>query len=107
MTLRVVKPRTVKKFSIIFKILVLDEHSDESFEDECDGYAEVRHIANSVYMVKLFCEDPLDTYYITADSLDEINVDVIRKLAKDTCDDWTDCIDVIEVKEVSHPLEIS
>ena len=100
MVTQIVKPRTVKKFLVVFKLLVTDEYSDESFEDECDGYAEVRHIANNVYMVKLYCEDPIDTYYIVANSLDEIDVDVVRWLAKETCDDWSDCLDIVEVREV-------
>ncbi len=102
MVTKIVKPKTVKKFLVVFKLLVTDEYSDESFEDECDGHAEVKHIANNVYIVKLYCEDPLDTYYIVADSLGEVDAELIKKLAKETCDDWTDCIDVVEVRETEN-----
>ncbi len=100
MGLRIVKPRTVKRFKITFMIEIPEEYRARGYKyDECDGYAEVKHIANSVYMVKLVCEDPLDTYYVVVDSPDDINVKTIKRLAEETCRDWMDCKKVLDVSE--------
>ncbi len=102
MPVRVVKPRVVRRFRVYYMFRIPEELGGVG---RCVDCVEVAHIENNVYSVIVNCEDTVDRYYIVADSPDEIDVELIKKLAKETCHITPGCVDVTEVREVQRASE--
>ncbi len=102
MNVRIIEPRLVKVFKVVFKLFPNLVHDDEDDDDDTmyECYADVRHVKDSIYAVEFECYEPLTTYYIETDRQDNINHDLIRKLAEDICRDWDECEEIVEIREV-------
>jgi len=104
MSVRVIEPRLVKTFKIVFKLFPPDL---TTFNDDGNGgntmyecYVDVKHLKDSIYVVEVECDDPVETHYIETDKQDNINLNFIKKLAEDICYDWDDCEEIVEIREI-------
>ncbi len=101
MNVRIIEPKLVKMFRVVFKMFPDLVHDDEDNDDtmyEC--YADVRHVKDSIYVVEFECYEPLTTYYVEIDKQDNISLDLIKRLAEDICRDWDECEEIVEIQEL-------
>jgi len=103
MNVRIIEPRLVKMFKVVFKLFPPNlVHDDDENDDDTmyECYADVRHVKDSIYVVEFECDEPLTTYYIETNNKNNIDTNVIKRLAEDICRDWDECEEIIEIREV-------